>query len=211
MTVLIPTAPLSRLLYSHPQPSSSLSRPTHPPCSQGEQQQQQQVEGEEQQPPHKVARHFAMRNMMNAAGVLDGLRQFERGEQLLQVGGWVGSMHVCCGVLGEDLRLAPQAVPVWALDVLVFTSVPLCTRAHSGSYSNSALTPSLCVWCCSPCPQRALELALQQYGEGSMQHINVTYGLAQHYRRRGLLDRSIELHEQVGVGGGGWGGVGGVD
>lgn len=35
----------------------------------------EEEEAEADQPPHHVARHFAMRNLMNAAGVLDGLKQ----------------------------------------------------------------------------------------------------------------------------------------
>ena len=43
----------------------------------------------------------------------------------------------------------------------------------------------------------ALELAINSFGERSMQRINVLYAIAQHYRRRGMLQEAANLHEQV--------------
>jgi len=43
----------------------------------------------------------------------------------------------------------------------------------------------------------ALELAIDSFGERSMQRINVLYAIAQHYRRRGMLQEAANLHEQV--------------
>ena len=83
----------------------------------GEQQQGAAAEGEEEaeadMTPVQTAQHYAMRNLMNAAGVLDGLQQYERGEALLA---------------------------------------------------------------------KALDIAVVGWGAGSMQHLNVLYALAQHFR-----------------------------
>ncbi|KAL4432400.1 hypothetical protein ABPG77_001699 [Micractinium sp. CCAP 211/92] len=85
-------------------------------------------EEEESMTPVQTAQHFAMRNLMNAAGVLDGLQQYTRGEELLA---------------------------------------------------------------------KALDIAVVSWGAGSMQHLNVLYALAQHFRRREMLQESIDFHEQV--------------
>lgn len=88
----------------------------------------EEEEEEESMTPVQTAQHFAMRNLMNAAGVLDGLQQYTRGEELLA---------------------------------------------------------------------RALDIAVVAWGAGSMQHLNVLYALAQHFRRRDMLQESIDFHEQV--------------
>ncbi len=74
---------------------------------------QGEEEEEEGMTPAQTAQHFAMRNLMNAAGVLDGLQQYERGQELLG---------------------------------------------------------------------RAADIAVCAWGPGSMQHLNVLYALAQHFR-----------------------------
>ncbi|KAI7836105.1 hypothetical protein COHA_010007 [Chlorella ohadii] len=89
---------------------------------------QGEEEEEEGMTPAQTAQHFAMRNLMNAAGVLDGLQQYERGQELLG---------------------------------------------------------------------RAADIAVCAWGPGSMQHLNVLYALAQHFRRRGMIQESIDFHEQV--------------
>lgn len=44
---------------------------------------------------------------------------------------------------------------------------------------------------------RAQDVAVCAWGAGSMQHLNVLYALAQHFRRRDMLQESIDFHEQV--------------
>ncbi|KAL4430714.1 hypothetical protein ABPG75_005970 [Micractinium tetrahymenae] len=88
----------------------------------------EEEEEEESMTPAQTAQHFAMRNLMNAAGVLDGLQQYTRGEELLA---------------------------------------------------------------------KALDIAVVAWGANSMQHLNVLYALAQHFRRRDMLQESIDFHEQV--------------
>ena len=95
--------------------------------------QQQGAEGEEEaeadMTPVQTAQHYAMRNLMNAAGVLDGLQQYERGEALLA---------------------------------------------------------------------KALDIAVVGWGAGSMQHLNVLYALAQHFRWVGCVDALLPCCEPCG-------------
>lgn len=44
---------------------------------------------------------------------------------------------------------------------------------------------------------RANDIAVCAWGPGSMQHLNVLYALAQHFRRRNMIQESIDFHEQA--------------
>ena len=47
---------------------------------------------------------------------------------------------------------------------------------------------------------RANDIAVCAWGPGSMQHLNVLYALAQHFRRRNMIQESIDFHEQASAG-----------
>lgn len=133
-----------------------------------------------------------------AAGVLDGLQQYTRGEELLAkaldiaVVSWgAGSMQVCRATCAASSGLRASG-----LGPIVHAAT--CMRARLAAPCQALQLRRRLLPCAAPVNSNNPSPRIPSRPT-TPQHLNVLYALAQHFRRREMLQESIDFHEQVGA------------